>query len=80
MLGFILGKDGVERAFNRTFSEVFNIHRTRGGFTNQGLDTFTRMAEEGISIVDRVVVEELHGKIDLTNNLYFIPRVNIQQP
>lgn len=80
MLGFILGKDGVEQAFNRTFSEVFNIHRTRGGFANQGLDTFTRMAEEGISIVDRVVVEELHGKIDLTTNLYFIPRANIQQP
>lgn len=80
MLGFILGKEGVEQAFNRTFSEVFNIHRTRGGFANQGLDTFTRMAEEGISIVDRVVVEELHGKIDLTTNLYLIPRANIQQP
>lgn len=80
MLGFILSKDGVEQAFNRTFSEVFNIHRTRGGFANQGLDTFTRMAAEGVSIVDRVVVEELHGKIDLTNNLYLIPLANKQRP
>ena len=29
MLGFIYGKEGVEKAFNRQFSETFYIHRTR---------------------------------------------------
>lgn len=74
MLGFILGKNGVEAAFNRTFSETFNIHRTRGGFDNNGLDTFTRMSAEGLRIVDKVVTEELHGIVDIQNDRYILPR------
>ena len=62
MLGFILGKNGVEEAFDRTFSNRYNIHRTRRNFPNGGIDTFGQMAARGVSIVDRVV-QELGGRI-----------------
>ena len=29
LLGFMIGKDGVEKAFNRKFADKYNIHRTR---------------------------------------------------
>lgn len=73
MLGFILGKEGVEEAFDREFSEDFYIHRTRIGFENNGYDTFTNMAEKGINIVDRVVINELNGRIDSTKNTWILP-------
>lgn len=74
LLGFMIGKEGVEKAFGRTFSNQFNIHRTRIGFPNNGIDTFENMAEVGVFIVDRVVQEELGGGIDTTKNLWFIPQ------
>ncbi|MFY0686002.1 MAG: ADP-ribosylglycohydrolase family protein [Cyclobacteriaceae bacterium] len=74
MLGFMLGKKGVEQAFDRTFSDRFNIHRTRVGFTNDGIDTFDNMANVGLAIVDRVVVEEMKGKVDLENNQWIVPQ------
>jgi len=61
LLGFMLGKEGVEKAFGRTFSNQFNIHRTRGGFPNNGIDDFENMAAKGVYIVDRVVQERLGG-------------------
>lgn len=73
MLGFIIGKEGVEQAFNRRFSETFNIHRTRGNFPNNGLDNFSRMAQEGVEITDRVVVNRMNGRIDTKTNAYLIP-------
>lgn len=76
MLGFIYGKEGVEQAFNRTFSETFFIHRTRMGFENNGYDSFTNMAKKGVFIIDRVVQEELGGGIDLYNDVWFIPPSN----
>ena len=39
----MIGKDGVENAFDRTFSEKYNIHRTRQNFPN-AVDNFTDMA------------------------------------
>jgi hypothetical protein len=66
-------KEGVERAFGQTFADRFNIHRTRGGFPNDGIDTFQAMAEKGVFIVDRVVQEQMGGGVDLSTNQWFIP-------
>lgn len=73
LLGFIHGKEGIEKAFGRKFADRFNIHRTRGNFPNDGIDTFQAMAEKGLFVVDRVVQEEMGGGIDLVNNRWFIP-------
>ncbi len=73
LLGFMLGKEGIETAFNRTFADEFNIHRTRKGFPNNGIDTFDNMAETGLSVVDRAVVEEMGGEIDEGNDAWIIP-------
>lgn len=73
LLGFMLGKEGVEKAFDQTFSHRFNIHRTRQNFPNEGIDTFDNMAEKGIFIVDRVVQEQMKGGIDLDQNIWYIP-------
>ena len=75
LIGFMIGQDGVEKAFNRSFSEEYNIHRTRQNFQN-GIDNFSNMAEIGIFITDRVVQEELGGGIDLNENLWYIPLEN----
>lgn len=73
MLGFMLGKEGIEKAFNRTFSNQFNIHRTRQNFPNNGMDSFGEMAKIGVFIIDRVVQEDMHGAVDLTSNSWLIP-------
>ncbi len=73
MLGFMIGKEGVERAFARKFADKFNIHRTRIGFSNDGIDDFLSMAKKGVYIVDRVVQEEMGGGIDLKNDVWYIP-------
>ena len=74
LLGFILGKDGVEKAFGRKFSNQFNIHRTRQNFPNNGIDTFENMAETGVQIIDRVVSEQMGGTVDLVNDVWIIPQ------
>lgn len=73
MLGFMLGRAGIEKAFGRTFSDRFNIHRTRTGFPGNGIDTFGKMAETGVMIVDRVVQEQMGGGIDLQKGVWYIP-------
>jgi hypothetical protein len=73
LLGFMLGKEGVEQAFGRTFADKFNIHRTRRNFPDDGIDTFDNMAKTGIFIVDRAVQEEMGGGVDLENNVWYIP-------
>ena len=75
LIGFMIGQDEVEKAFNREFSEEYNIHRTRQNFPN-GIDNFTNMADIGVFITDRVVQEELGGGVDLENNLWYIPKLN----
>ncbi len=72
LLGFMLGKEGVEQAFGRKFSDKFNIHRTRGGFSN-GIDTFPAMAETGVFVIDRVVQEQMKGGVDLEKDVWYIP-------
>ena len=73
LLGFMHGKDGVERAFGRKFADRFNIHRTRGNFPDDGIDTFQNMAEKGLFVIDRVVQEEMGGGIDPENDQWLIP-------
>lgn len=73
LLGFILGKEGVEKAFQRKFSDKFNIHRTRIGFPDNGIDNFDAMAKKGMAIVDRVVQEQMGGGLDLKQNVWYIP-------
>ena len=75
LLGFMLGKEGVEQAFNRKFATQFNIHRTRIGFTNNGIDNFHDMAKIGVFIIDRVVQEEIGGGVDLEKDFWYIPQV-----
>ena len=76
LLGFMIGKKGVEAAFERTFADKFNIHRTRQGFPNDGIDNFDNMSRVGIYIVDRVVQEQMGGGIDLKKDCYYIPNIN----
>jgi len=77
LLGFMIGKEGVEKAFGRKFSEKFNIHRTRINFPNKGIYTFNEMARMGIFVIDRVVQNELKGGIDLKNDVWYIPKTEL---
>lgn len=76
LIGFMIGKEGIEKEFNRKFSNRFNIHRTRVGFGNNGVDTFENMALKGIWVIDRVVQEEMKGGIDIENSVWYIPQSN----
>ncbi|OUU80610.1 MAG: heme biosynthesis protein HemY [Gammaproteobacteria bacterium TMED78] len=76
LLGFMIGKEGLEGSFNRKFSDRYNIHRTRGGFPNNGIDNFQAMAEKGLLVIDRVVEEEMGGRIDFMKNQWIIPLTN----
>jgi len=73
LIGFMIGKEGVEKAFKRKFSDSYDIHRTRVGFSNDGIDNFENMARKGIWIIDRVVQEEMKGGIDLKKNTWYVP-------
>lgn len=73
LLGFMIGKEGIEDAFGRKFSGRFNIHRTRQNFPENGTDNFNNMAEAGIHVTDRVVQEELEGGIDTIKDVWYIP-------
>ena len=73
LIGFIIGKEGIEHAFNRKFSNKYNIHRTRQNFPYNGIDSFENMAEKGLIVTDRVVKEEMGGTIDVERNMWIIP-------
>ncbi|MFM1877544.1 MAG: hypothetical protein RLZZ241_410 [Bacteroidota bacterium] len=75
LLGFMLGKSGVEATFNRKFSNRFNIHRTRQNFPDNGIDTFENMAQMGQSIIDLVVKDLAAGNYDSTKDEWLIPLV-----
>ncbi|PHI21060.1 heme biosynthesis protein HemY [Lewinellaceae bacterium SD302] len=73
LIGFMLGRDGVEAAFGKKLSNRYNIHRTRQGFANNGVDDFTAMAIKGLRIIDRVVLEA-GGIIDQQENRWLLPQ------
>jgi hypothetical protein len=78
LIGFMTGRAGVERAFGTDLSERFNIHRTRQNFENDGIDTFENMARTGVEIIDRVVIEEMGGTVDLDEGTWHIPMAQVQ--
>ena len=54
----------------------FVLQRFRGLISSQiptDMDTFENMAKVGVEIVDRVVVEEMKGIIDIEKNVWVIP-------
>ena len=73
LIGFMIGKEGIEEAFYQKFSNQFNIHRTRQNFPGDGIDTFENMAQMGIMVTDRVIEEEMGGSIDPEKNTWIIP-------
>ena len=73
LLGFMIGKEGIEKAFGREFSNRFNIHRTRQNFPGDGIDTFENMAEKGLSVTDKVIRDEMGGAVDEEENTWIIP-------
>lgn len=73
LLGFMYGKNAIEEAFGQTFSNRFNIHRTRKNFPNNGIDTFENMADDGVAIVDKVVIQLMGGRIDIEQDRWVIP-------
>lgn len=75
LLGFMIGKAEIEKAFGTKFSDRFNIHRTRTGFSGNGIDTFENMAHKGILVTDRVVIEEMRGTIDPESDAWILPVV-----
>ena len=77
LLGFMIGKEGVEASFGRKFSEKFNIHRTRINFPNNGIYSFFEMAQTGVFIIDRVVQEEMNGGINLEKDVWYIPTLDL---
>jgi hypothetical protein len=72
LIGFLIGKGGVEAAFGRTFSDRYHIHRTRQGFP-RATDNFPDMARRGVGIVDRVVAQEMGGEVDREQDRWVIP-------
>jgi endonuclease/exonuclease/phosphatase family metal-dependent hydrolase len=77
LLGFLHGKQGIEKTFGKKFSNQFNIHRTRKNFPNNGIDTFDNMANKGVAIVDKVISQMFMGKVDLKNDTWQIePALN----
>ena len=54
LLGYTLGRQAIERQFDRSLSDRFHIHRTRKGFPYGGIDSFCNMAKMGIEVSERV--------------------------
>ncbi len=73
LIGFMMGKDAIEEKFGRKFSNRFNIHRTRQNFPNNGINTFEQMANKGITIVERVIQEEIGGRV--VGDIWIIPLI-----
>ena len=78
LLGFMIGRQGVEEAFGQQFSDRYHIHRTRTGFpVPDGIDNFPDMAAAGVEIVDRVVVNEITGEV--RDDQWVIPLVALPE-
>ena len=79
LLGVMIGKQGVEDAFGQDeLSESYWIHRTRRNFPDHtpeplGEDTFSLMAKRAISVIDKVIIEQMQGKVDTRQNIWYIP-------
>jgi hypothetical protein len=80
LLGFMIGREGVEAAFpEHDLSGLYRIARTRIHFPDRtpnqpGDDTFELMAKRGVYVIDRVVLEEMGGGVDLNKDVWCIPK------
>jgi hypothetical protein len=84
LLGFMLGVDGVEMAFQHeaadtAISKTYWIHRTRRNFPDhlpqqKGENSFANMAARELATIDLVVVEQMGGEVDQASNSWVIPR------
>ena len=69
LLGFALGREGVEDVFSGTeLSDLYWIHRTRKGFPDHtpdlpGEDRFSLMAEREVAVVERVILRYGNGSV-----------------
>jgi len=54
LLGFSMGAEAIEQTFGEPLSDGFDIHRTRRGFPNRGVDSFPAMAKMGIEVTRRI--------------------------
>ncbi len=78
LLGFMLGKDELEKLFETEFSNRFDIHRTRRGFpVADGIDTFANMAQNGIRVVDQAVRDEMSGSVSESDDAWHIPQAGL---
>ena len=73
LIGFMIGKKGIENTFGKNLSSRFNIHRTRQNFSNNGIFTFEEMAENSCSIVEQVIIKSLNGKFISKSNSWIVP-------
>ena len=79
LIGFLIGKEGVEEAFpDKKLSTLYRIGRTRVNFPDRtpsqdGDDSFELMSSRGIHVIDRVVIEEMGGGVDLEKDVWYIP-------
>lgn len=79
LLGFMIGYQGVVDAFNQqNLSDTYWIHRTRRNFPDRtinqlGEDTLSALAKRSISVIDRIVIEQMSGTIDSENDQWVIP-------
>ena len=83
LLGFLIGEKGVDEAFpDVKLSKLYRIGRTRVNFPDRtpdqpGDDSFELMSTRGIHVIDRVVIEEMGGGVDLEKDVWYIPRSTV---
>jgi hypothetical protein len=73
LIGFMIGKQGVQKAFGNNLSSRFNIHRTRQNFSKNGIYTFEEMAESSCEITERVIKNNLNGRVNKAKKTWVIP-------
>ncbi len=82
MLGLMMGKSGVQKAIGREdISDTYWIHRTRRNFPDRtpaddGEDSFPQMATRGLAIIDKIVLKQMGGSVDLERGVWKIPLVD----
>lgn len=79
LLGFMHKPEGIEKAFgDKRLSRLYKISRTRDNFPDRtpdkdGEDSFDLMALRGIHVIDRVVIEEMGGGVDIEKDVWYVP-------
>ena len=76
LLGFMLGHQELKKAFNITaVSDTYWIHRTRRNFpdltpSKPGENSFYGMAQMGLDVIDRLIIERAGGSYDADNGYW----------